>query len=278
MYTIQQIIFALSKSSWLHQANSHDDLFIKKDSQGNNSDFFYYKFESELQSADYYEWLYNEIKEFKMQKWLLKDESSFSKNFNMIIFYCLDDMDLKISESTQKTIYWIEKNPYHSNKFVIPYKNCQIQDISWNELFDISQNFSKLQEVFGEFEKQQTNPILWWTKQKFIIDVLSSLHFLKVDYLVDTLQDNWDIDIYKWALWKIDTEMRKGLSNNSYDFIDQNFWIIEEINGNENTLSAFEKQMKILWSGIFTDTSFLIEDTFEEYLKNNQNINNHESI
>lgn len=266
MENIQDIIFWLSSLSWLYQSDANKELFIKKDLAGNNSDFFYFRFEDNLESSDFYENLYNEIKNYKIQQWILKDEESFSKNFNMIIFLRLDDEEIEVSEYIKKNIYWIEKNPYYSNKFIIPYKNKQIQSVTWKEIHDICSNFSQLSQLFTQIEKAIDD---LWIKEKFILDVISNLHFLKVNYEIIS-GSNTVKSIYEESIMKMEEEFRNNLdtTSNPYEIIWKELKEIWEITDSENEISTFEKNIYALSKKLFKDYEDIDED-FESYLKNN---------
>jgi len=265
-----------------------NSLFVKYwiwDKENEESDFFYFiedNYDNFInKKSDEYNKSILELWKKTINKQILEEIKSFDKNLNLIIFVKLNEEqelnDKKIEEKFKKSIYEIEENPYYSNKFIIIYKQSQIENIQ-----DIIHEINNINTHFQVIENEEKT--FSFSKEKFIFDLITSLHFIKIDFIKndDTQDEKKELNNIK---------DNKTLYEESFDLIDEDFLILlkkdidvystlekmlndfstEEISIYQEKLSNFEEKLFILWEKIIKDNSeYKTDNNLKDFINNSK--------
>lgn len=274
---MQEILKTISTKFWL--VEKENNFFIKYDEKWEEADFFHYVFDEKIINENFGNWFetYSKdlweinIKTWKDNNWedkQLKWIDSFDKNLNIIVLLKLEKSE-DFTDELRKKIYQVEENPYYSNKFVIVYTDEQIQELNILEELEndnLSKSFDNL------LENRQKQKDKQFTKEDFIFDLITSLHFITFDFKIT----DWSeiLNIFEESSHKLDKSLYIDKIYQELLKIDwvQNKELNEKIlKSNEvwDKLSEFEKEIINLSKEIFLDKdSYNLEQTFEEFKTN----------
>lgn len=252
-----------------------NSLFVKKwlnEKVKEYSDFFYFlelgKDDFLTKDNDYYKDLIKDLWKNEISWEKLEDLKQFDKNLNLIILLKINTPE-DFTDELRKQIYQVEENPYYSNKFVIVYTDKQIEKLDILEelkMENLSKSFDNL------LENRQKQKDKQFTKEDFIFDLITSLHFITFKFKITDWSENLNIfdessrnldkalyihQIYQ-ELIKIDWDSKDIL--NEKILKNNDIW---------EDLSEFEKEIIELSKELFLDKDFYnIEQTFEEFKTN----------
>lgn len=274
---IYKILQKISIEFWLIEKDNN--LYIKYNEKSEESDFFHYVFDEKIIEDNFKDWFetYSKdlwkmnIKTWKDNNWedkQLKWIDSFDKNLNLIILLKLEKSE-DFTDELRKQIYQVEKNPYYSNKFVIVYTDEQIEELDILEELDndnLSKSFDNL------LENRQKQKDKQFTKEDFIFDLVTSLHFITFDFKIT----DWSeiLNIFEESSHKLDKSLYidkiyQELLKIDWDSKDILNEKILKNNDIWEDLSEFEKEIIELSKKLFLDKDFYnIEQTFEEFKTN----------